>query len=58
MIDNKKYQFIDDPEPKERPEDFEDKLIRKGSKIFNIVITVAGSAMLILFIAGIIMRMQ
>ncbi len=57
MSNNKKYQFVDDPEPKARPEDLEDKIIRHGSRIFNIIITVLGGAMLILFVYGIILRL-
>lgn len=58
MADNKKYQFIDDPEPKARPEDTEDKIIRHGTRIFNIVLTVVGIAMLIMFIYGVILRIK
>lgn len=54
---NKKYQFVDDPEPQARPEDLEDKIIRHGGRIFNTVISVVGGAMLILFIYGIILRL-
>lgn len=51
-----KYPYVDDPEPKEKPEDLEDKIIRKGRKIFNTVITVVGITMLILFVYGIVIR--
>lgn len=51
-----KYPYVDDPEPKEKPEDLEDKIIRKGGRIFNTVITVVGVAMLILFVYGVITR--
>lgn len=51
-----KYPYVDDPEPKERLEDLEDKIIRTGSRIFNIIITVAGICMLILFIYGLVIR--
>lgn len=51
-----KYPYVDDPEPKARPEDTEDKIIRHGRRIFNIILTVAGSAFLILFIYGVILR--
>ena len=56
MGDNKKYYFVDDPEPKIRFEDAEDRFIRKASKVFNIVITVAFCAMAVLFICGLIIR--
>lgn len=51
-----KFPYVDDPEPKDRPEDLEDKIIRKGGKIFDIVIAAAGAALLILFVYGVILR--
>ena len=51
-----KYPYIDDPEPKEPPETREDRFIKKFSKIFNIVITLAAITFAILAICGIVMR--
>lgn len=55
-MSNKKYQFVDDPEPKAPIEDREDKFIKKSGKFFNIALTIAAGAMVILLIAGIIVR--
>ena len=56
MKRNQKYVFIDDPEPKEPIEDAEDRFIKKSSRIFNIVITVAFCAMAVMFICGLVIR--
>lgn len=58
MPNNKKYIFVDDPEPQNRPEDTEDKIIRHGRRIFNIVLTVVGAAMLIMLVCGIVLRIR
>ena len=51
-----RYPYVDDPEPKDRPETGEERFIRRGKKVFDWVIGVAGVIFVILFVYGIILR--
>ena len=51
-----KYPYTDDPEPKARPEDLEDKIIRHGGRVINVLLGAAGAVILFLLIYGIIAR--
>ena len=57
-MNKNKYNFVDDPEPKEPVEDGEDRFIRRAGKVFNIAITIAFCVFVVLFICGVVIRLK
>lgn len=53
-----KYPYTDDPEPKERPEDREDRIIRRGKKILGWLLWIAVAFFAVLFVWGAVTRLQ